>query len=143
MPLKGKQSVVTRPRLICLKCFVAALQINSDLAVKFSPTTDNFPTDLYMVQGIEQWLGVNAVSLRLVSEDSLLNEINENTAVVLVYCEVNFRTTAVRLPMAHISATREAMWRVGPSWIWRIVQGALPVDVVANEIDFAVGCCHL
>ena len=119
------------------KVLCAALQINSDRSEILS-TTDNFPTDLYMVQGIEQWLGERC-KLRLVSEDSLLNEINENTAVVLV-TEVNFRTGR-RLPMAHISQRAK---QCGALTVVDLAHsaGALPVDVVANEIDFAVGCTY-
>lgn len=119
------------------KVLCAALQINSERSEILS-TTDNFPTDLYMVQGIEQWLGERC-KLRLVSEDSLLNEINENTAVVLV-TEVNFRTGR-RLPMAHISQRAK---QCGALTVVDLAHsaGALPVDVVANEIDFAVGCTY-
>lgn len=115
----------------------AALQINGDRHEILS-TEDNFPTDLYMVQGIEQLLGQRC-KLRLVGEDSLLNEINENTAVVLV-TEVNFRTGR-RLPMAHLG---ERARQCGALTVVDLAHsaGALPVNVVANDIDFAVGCTY-
>lgn len=119
------------------KVLCAALQINGDRHEILS-TEDNFPTDLYMVQGIEQLLGQRC-KLRLVSEDSLLNEINENTAVVLV-TEVNFRTGR-RLPMAHLG---ERARQCGALTVVDLAHsaGALPVNVVANDIDFAVGCTY-
>lgn len=119
------------------KVLCAALQINQGRREVLS-TEDNFPTDLYMVQGIEQLLGERC-TLRLVSEDSLLNEMNENTAVVLV-TEVNFRTGR-RLPMAHIG---ERARQCGALTIVDLAHsaGALPVNLVANDIDFAVGCTY-
>jgi len=119
------------------KVLCAALQINQGRREVLS-TEDNFPTDLYMVQGIEQLLGERC-KLRLVSEDSLLNEINENTAVVLV-TEVNFRTGR-RLPMAHLG---ERARQCGALTIVDLAHsaGALPVNLVANDIDFAVGCTY-
>ncbi|MCH8500754.1 MAG: kynureninase [Aliidiomarina sp.] len=119
------------------KVLCAALQINQGRQEILS-TEDNFPTDLYMVQGIEQLLGERC-TLRLVSEDSLLQSINENTAAVLV-TEVNFRTGR-RLPMAHLS---ERARKLGALTIVDLAHsaGALPVHLEANDIDFAVGCTY-
>ena len=54
-------------------------------------TRDNFPTDLYMVQGVESFLGQQRCELKLVDEAELVDAVDERTVAVLA-TEVNFRT---------------------------------------------------
>ena len=98
---------------------------------------DNFPTDLYMAQGLAALLGGSACQLQQVAERDLLASIDENVAVVML-SHVNFRSGYI-LPMAEITTAAHA---AGALVIWDLAHsaGALPVDLDACEVDFAVGC---
>ncbi|RUO20902.1 kynureninase [Aliidiomarina iranensis] len=119
------------------KVLCAALDINHGRTEVLS-TEDNFPTDLYMVQGLQQLLGERC-TLRLVPEQELLAAINENTAAVLA-TEVNFRTGR-KLPLAELSAKAKAQ---GALTIVDLAHsaGAFPVALLQHDIDFAIGCTY-
>lgn len=106
-------------------------------------TEDNFPTDLYMVQGLSQLLGEQRCQLQMVDETTLCaspaDVIDESTAVVLL-TEVNFRTGR-RLPIQKLIAHAH---KVGALVIVDLAHsaGAMPVELDAWQADFAVGCTY-
>lgn len=119
------------------KVLSCALQMNAPRSEILS-TADNFPTDLYMVQGLQQLLG-DKCQLRLVPEHELIGSISNNTAAVLA-TEVNFRTGA-RLPLAELSAAARAHGALSIIDLAHSA-GALPVALAEHKIDFAVGCTY-
>ncbi|MEX1221116.1 MAG: kynureninase [Idiomarina sp.] len=102
-------------------------------------TSDNFPTDLYMVQGLQQFLGNQRCELVLAEEDQLADAITASTAVLLI-TEVNFRTGR-RLDVAALITKAHA---AGAMVIVDLAHsaGVLPVDLDAWQADFAVGCTY-
>ncbi|MCC5854140.1 MAG: kynureninase [Idiomarina sp.] len=102
-------------------------------------TQDNFPTDLYMVQGLSHLIGQHACRLDLVEESALLEEINDDTGIVLV-TEVNFRTGR-RISIPELVAKAHAH---GALVIVDLAHsaGAVPVHLEAWAVDFAVGCTY-
>lgn len=106
-------------------------------------TADNFPTDLYMVQGLQQLVGTENCELVLAEEADLLanltQHITSETAIVML-TEVNFRSGR-RLPMAEIIQHAHA---VGALVIVDLAHsaGALPVELDHWQADFAVGCTY-
>ncbi|RUO52358.1 kynureninase [Pseudidiomarina homiensis] len=124
------------------KALSAALRLQDGRNTVIS-TADNFPTDLYMVQGLSELLGEQRCQLQLVDEADLLADpqrvIDETTAVVLL-TEVNFRTGR-RLPMQQLIAQAHA---VGALVIVDLAHsaGAMPVALDAWRADFAVGCTY-
>jgi len=96
----------------------------------------NFPTDLYIAQGLIDLLG-DAWELRLVEFPHVLSAIDDHVAVVML-THVNFQTGA-RHDMAAI--TRLARER-GALAVWDLAHsaGALPVDLTGVRADFAIGC---
>ena len=97
---------------------------------------DNFPTDLYMAQGLIAQLG-HTHHLQLTNYELLLDAITNNTAVVML-THVNYRTGRMH-DMHAITAKAHAH---GALVIWDLAHsaGALPVELNACEADFAVGC---
>jgi len=118
------------------KLLITAMVLNRGRGIVLS-NRDNFPTDLYMAQGVSKLLGEHVCNLRLVDEDNLINSINEDTAVVLL-TQVNFRTGRL-LDMEGI--TRQAH-KMGALVIWDLSHsaGVLPINLGACEVDLAVGC---
>ncbi|MFC1465326.1 MAG: kynureninase [Candidatus Brachytrichaceae bacterium NZ_4S206] len=97
---------------------------------------DNFPTDLYMVQGLIALLGGD-YQLKLVEGDEIADAIDGDTAVVML-THVNYRTGHMH-DMADITRRAHAC---GALAIWDLAHsaGAVPVDLNEAQADFAVGC---
>ncbi len=117
------------------KVLLAALQLRPERKVIVSDI-DNFPTDLYMVQGVNTLLG-QQYELRFVKRADLETALDTHTAVLLL-TEVDYRT-GERLDMAALTARAQA---VGALCIWDLAHsaGAFPVVLNACKVDFAIGC---
>ena len=96
----------------------------------------NFPTDLYIADGVISTMERD-VELRLVSSEELEGQIDSSVAVLFL-THVDFRYGA-RYDMKHITKLAHD---VGALVIWDLAHsaGAMPVDLNACEVDFAVGC---
>ena len=94
----------------------------------------NFPTDLYIAQGLCQQHGF---TLRLVEPEEIAAALDSNTAILLL-THVNYRTGAMH-DLAGVTAAAHA---AGARVVWDLAHsaGAVPVDVLAAKADFAVGC---
>ena len=118
------------------KLLAAALQLQPERSVVLS-AADNFPTDLYMAQGLGGLLGESRCSLAQVAEAEIVDALNERVALVLL-SHVNFRTGRL-LPMREIT---EAAHAAGALVIWDLAHsaGVIPVELDQCDVDFAVGC---
>ncbi|MDT7952555.1 MAG: kynureninase [Acetobacteraceae bacterium] len=98
--------------------------------------TGNFPTDLYVAQGIAALLGRGHV-LRTAERDALADAIGADTAVVML-THVDFRSSAM-FDMRAITAAAQA---AGAAVIWDLAHsaGAVPLDLAGCGAEFAVGC---
>lgn len=99
----------------------------------------NFPTDIYMAQGLSGWLE-RGYTVKLVdSVDELPAAIGADTAVVML-THVNYRT-GYQQDMRATSALAHA---AGALVVWDLAHsaGALPVDLNADGADLAVGCTY-
>jgi kynureninase len=97
---------------------------------------DNFPTDLYMAEGLGRLLDGRA-RLRLVAPDAIESAIDSDTAVVML-TEVDYRTGRVFDMKAITAAAHES----GALALWDLAHsaGAMPVDLSGSDADLAVGC---
>jgi kynureninase len=75
------------------KLLSAALMMQTGRHVVLSQQ-GNFPTDLYMVQGLARQLGEDRCSLRLVADDDIASALTDDVAVLLL-SHVNFRSGAL------------------------------------------------
>ncbi|MBA5778287.1 kynureninase [Stappia sp. F7233] len=117
------------------KVLAAALQLRPDRRVILSDS-GNFPTDLYMAQGLRDLLD-RGHELRVVAPEDVEAAIDETVAVVML-TEVDYRTGR-RHDMATLTAKAHS---AGSLAIWDLAHsaGALPVDLQGAGADFAVGC---
>ncbi|MEV4559807.1 kynureninase [Kitasatospora sp. NPDC049285] len=95
-----------------------------------------FPTDLYITDGVaELYPGTRPVLLD--SAADLDAALGPDTAVVLL-SHVDYRTGEL-LDMAAIT---ERVHRAGALMVWDLCHtaGALPIELDASGVDFAVGC---
>lgn len=137
-PLIGAQAdevvVADSTSINLYKLLVAAVQARPDRRVILTET-GNFPTDLYLAQGIAGT--VPGVEVRAVARDRLLAAIDAETAVVML-THVHYRT-AERFDMAAVTAAAHA---AGALMLWDLSHsaGAVAVDLNACNVDLAVGC---
>lgn len=119
------------------QALASALAMRPDRRVVLSDS-GNFPTDLYIAQGLLASLGPD-YQLRVVAPDSVADAIDDSVAVTLL-TEVDYRTGR-RHDMPALTAVARA---AGALAIWDLAHsaGALPVDVSTGRADFAVGCTY-
>jgi len=115
----------------------AALQMRPGRRVILSDS-GNFPTDLYMAEGLIRHLG-HGHALRVVAPDAVAGAITEEVAAVLL-TQVDYRTGR----MHDMDAITKAAHAAGAVMIWDLAHsaGAVPVDLAASGADFAVGCSY-
>jgi len=117
------------------KALCAALSINPGRSTILSER-GNFPTDVYMLQGLEALTG-RQVTAQLVEADEIEASIGADTAAVLLI-QVHYRTGRIR----DMAATTAAIHAKGALAIWDLSHsaGAIPLDLTGARADFAVGC---
>ena len=98
----------------------------------------NFPTDLYVLQGLAQLAG-GGIEVVEVPRSQIELAIDHNTFLV-VLTHVHYRT-AEMFDMEAVTARAHA---VGARVLWDLSHsvGALPVRLNACRADFAVGCTY-
>ena len=98
----------------------------------------NFPTDLYMAEGLVRMLD-KGHELRIVAPEDVAGAITDEVAVLML-TEVDYRTGRLH-NMADL--TRRAH-EAGALTLWDLAHsaGALPVDLAGAGADFAVGCTY-
>lgn len=117
------------------KALTAACSLRPDRRVILSEKT-NFPTDVYMMQGLETFSGGRLQSVT-VEPEAVLDRLGEDVAVLLL-TQVHYKSGLIR-DMAEV--TRRAH-EVGALVIWDLSHsaGSIPVDLNGAGADFAVGC---
>jgi kynureninase len=99
----------------------------------------NFPTDIYIAEGLTSWLD-RGYSVRLVdSNEELAAAIDADCAVVML-THVNYRTGYQH----DMEALTRHAHQAGALVVWDLAHsaGAVPLDLHAAEADFAVGCTY-
>lgn len=115
----------------------AALKMNPERRIIVSDT-GNFPTDLYMAQGLIDLLD-RGYSLKLVEPDQVMQAIDSSVAVVML-TQVDYRTGRLHDMRALTQATHAA----GAVSIWDLAHtaGAISIHLDECQCDFAVGCTY-
>lgn len=99
----------------------------------------NFPTDLYIAQGLADLLQ-RGYSLRLVDHPHELDAAIDGDCAVLMLTHVNYQTGEM-LDMAGLTERAHAR---GALTVWDLAHsaGAVPVDLTAARADYAIGCTY-
>ena len=98
----------------------------------------NFPTDLYIAEGLCKERGLELVLLEPEEIPTALTGQDADDVAVLMLTHVNYRTGAMH-DMAALTAAAQAR---GILCIWDLCHsaGAVPVDLHGAGADFSVGC---
>jgi len=118
------------------KLVAAALSLQPNRFVVLSER-DNFPTDLYMLEGLQSLLGKKDLEIRLVDADEIEAQLDESVAVLLL-TQVNFKT-GCKHDMAILNDKAK---KAGALTLWDLSHsvGAFPIELDKTGADFAVGC---
>ena len=119
------------------QALAAALALRPDRSVILSDS-GNFPTDLYMAEGLIKALD-RGHRLRVVAPEEIGAEITGDVAALML-TQVDYRSGRLH-DMAGLTETAHA---AGALTIWDLAHsaGALPIDVAGAGADFAVGCTY-
>jgi kynureninase len=119
------------------KVLTAALSLKRDRKVILSDS-GNFPSDLYVAQGLNRFLH-DRHELKVVAPEDVGNAITEEVAVVMI-TEVDYRTCRRH----DMKALTKLAHEKGCLIIWDLAHsaGAVPVDLLGADADFAVGCTY-
>lgn len=100
--------------------------------------TGNFPTDLYMAEGLIAALD-RGYELQLVEPGAVAQSINNEVAVVML-THVDYRTGQLHDMETITRLTHEA----GAISMWDLAHsaGALPLNMAELDCEFAVGCTY-
>ncbi|MCX7560131.1 kynureninase [Sulfitobacter sp. F26204] len=119
------------------QALAAGVKMRPDRRVILSDT-GNFPSDLYMAEGLVGLLG-QGYELRTVAPEDVAAAISDDVAVVLL-TEVDYRTGRLH-DMKKLTALAHG---AGAVMVWDLAHsaGAIPVDLAASNCEFAVGCTY-
>jgi kynureninase len=94
----------------------------------------NFPTDLYVAQGLADMFGL---ALKTVEPDEIIRTLDDDTAVVTL-THVDYRSAAIH----DMAAINEAAHAAGALTVWDLSHsaGAIEVELTGSNCDLAVGC---
>jgi len=138
----GELVVADTTSVNLFKALAAALSIQQ----KCQPTRrvivserDNFPTDLYMIQGLADLLQ-QGYELRLVDDSAALAQAWDDPVAVALLSHVNYRSGHMH-DMVAVTAQAHGC---GALVIWDVAHsvGAVPLDVHGADADFVVGCTY-
>ena len=145
----GETVVTDTTSLNLFKALASAVRIQQQDAPErrvILTERDNFPTDIYIAEGISDFLNsVNAETnehyeVRLIDENLTLGQALDDSVAVLALSHVNYRTGA----MWDMDAVTAAAHAAGALVIWDLAHaaGAVPVDLNGADADYAVGCTY-
>ena len=131
----GEVVVADSTSVNVFKLLSAALKLRPNRRIILT-TIGNFPTDVYIAQGLVDLLGGRYELVRVPPEE-LAGAVNEETAVVMA-THVDFVSGRI-FDMDEITASAH---RAGALMLWDLSHsaGALPVDLNRAGADLAVGC---
>lgn len=139
---EGELVITDTTSLNIFKALAASLRIQQKQQPKrrvILSERDNFPTDLYMIQGMIDLLQ-QGYEMRLIDDELPLDKALDDSVAVVLLSHVNYRSGQMH-DMAAV--TRTAHER-GALVIWDLAHaaGAVPVDLNGSGADYAVGCTY-
>ena len=139
---KGEVVITDTTSLNIFKALAAALRIQQQARPGrrvILSERDNFPTDLYMIQGLIDLLQ-QGYEMRLIDDELPLEQALDDSVAVVLLSHVNYRSGQMHDMRAVTALAHER----GALTIWDLAHaaGAVPVDLQGAKADFAVGCTY-
>ena len=98
----------------------------------------NFPTDLYVAEGLIGLTGSERELVLAETADDVLTALSDRDVAVVMLTHIDYRTGR----MLDMAAITRAAHEAGVLTVWDLAHstGAVPVDLAGCGADFAVGC---
>jgi len=138
-PLIGAQAgeviVADSTSVNLFKLAAGAVRLNAPRRVILTERS-NFPTDLYVLQGLDDLLG-GAIELRMVERSELARALNADVALLML-THTDFKTGAIH----DMRALNAAAHKAGALTLWDLSHsaGAMEMFLDRDETDLAIGC---
>ena len=118
------------------KLLASAMQLRPDRSTILSQV-NNFPTDLYVAEGLERMLGKSRCRLELRASKDLITALDSEVAVLML-SHVNFKDGSVH----DVSDLTRKAHENGTLVIWDLAHSAGVLSIALDDwdVDFAVGC---
>ena len=115
----------------------AALKLRPARRVILSDS-GNFPSDLYMAEGLIRQLDQD-YELRVVAPEDVVSAVTDDVAVVMI-TQVDYRTGR----MHDMEQVTVAAHEAGAVMLWDLAHsaGAVPIDLKSCKAEFAAGCTY-
>lgn len=119
------------------QALAAAIKMRPSRRVILSDT-GNFPTDVYMANGLAKLVG-QGYEVKTVAPEDVTDHIDDTVAAVML-TQVDYRTGR----LYDMNAVTQVAHDAGAVMIWDLAHsaGALAVDVSASNCEFAIGCTY-
>jgi len=117
------------------KLAAAAIRMKSPRRVILSEQGD-FPTDLYILQGLEQLIG-GTVELKLVPREALIESLDDSVALIAL-THIHYKTGEIH----DMAAINRRAHLVGALTLWDLSHSAGAVELALDRdgADLAIGC---
>lgn len=131
---KANELLIADSTSVCLFKLVAAAVRARPGRTTIVTQQANFPTDLYVAQGLADMLGLTVKAVR---PDEVIRSIGDDTAVVTL-THVDYRSAA----FYDMRAVNDAAHAAGALTLWDLSHsaGAVELDLAGSGSDLAVGC---
>jgi kynureninase len=131
---KPNELLIADSTTVCLFKLIASAARARPGKRKIVGQQGNFPTDLYVAEGVAAMVGLDFTP---VPSSEILSAIDENTAVVTL-SQVDYRSGAV----PDMRAINEVARAAGALTLWDLSHsvGAIEIDLDGTGCDLAVGC---
>jgi kynureninase len=132
--VKPSELLIADSTSVCLFKLLAAAARRRPERKTILTQQRNFPTDLYVVQGLCNLLGLR---LNAVPAERVLEQIDEDTAAVTL-THVDYRSASIH----DMHAINDAAHAAGSLVVWDLSHsaGAIELDLDGSGCDLAVGC---
>tara|TARA_B100001964_G_C14229536_1_gene599327 strand:+ start:391 stop:1638 length:1248 start_codon:yes stop_codon:yes gene_type:complete len=142
-PLLGAKSgevvVVDSTSVNLFKVLTSALRLN-DKRKKIISESTNFPSDLYILEGVNA-MSNNQYECLLIEDDDIdIEKYIDSTVAVVMLSHINYKTGRI----SDMKTITDYAHKKGALVVWDLSHsvGVIPMDLHNIGVDFAVGCTY-
>ena len=135
----GEVVVVDSTSVNLFKVLTSALLLSKNRRNILSEA-GNFPSDLYILEGVNKMLGESYERLLIEEGDYEIDKYIDASTAVVMLSHVNYKTGRI----SDIKRITSVAHEKGALVIWDISHsvGVMPLDLHNCDVDFAVGCTY-